>query len=276
MRRYMTAAATLAFASVATADIWSPMNSYLCLGNPTPGATQSPDEAWTFRRGAFDGALLTGIGGAVTCEPGFGLWGTQGGEYGFIPNVGPRLSPDEAFDEGTYDPQYPREFDGLMVIPGSSEDAFLVYTADSPVTIPPLTLKAEMVYSSSDGVLVSVKTRVGGVTSTWLDAAQVPTNIDGYAEWSLFKDGGPALQKGDKLWIQVNIKANISGDWTNISLRSGGCYADCTGDGTLDLFDFLCFVNAFNAGEAYADCEGTCAQDLFDFLCFVNQFNAGC
>ncbi len=82
-------------------------------------------------------------------------------------------------------------------------------------------------------------------------------------------------------WIDPPVDArgtlaNISGDWTNISLRSGGCYADCTGDGTLDLFDFLCFVNAFNAGEAYADCEGTCAQDLFDFLCFVNQFNAGC
>lgn len=57
---------------------------------------------------------------------------------------------------------------------------------------------------------------------------------------------------------------------------SAGCYADCDGTGTLDLFDFLCFVNAFNNGDPYADCDGTGTLDLFDFLCFVNEFNAGC
>jgi hypothetical protein len=55
-----------------------------------------------------------------------------------------------------------------------------------------------------------------------------------------------------------------------------GCYADCTGDETQDLFDFLCFVNQFNAGAQSADCDGNQSLDLFDFLCFVNRFNAGC
>ncbi len=54
------------------------------------------------------------------------------------------------------------------------------------------------------------------------------------------------------------------------------CYADCTGDGVLDLFDFLCYVNLFNAGDNAADCDGNGGLDLFDFLCFVNDFNAGC
>jgi probable HAF family extracellular repeat protein len=57
------------------------------------------------------------------------------------------------------------------------------------------------------------------------------------------------------------------------------CYADCdtsTGPGTLDLFDFLCYVNGFNAGAGYADCDGDGALSLFDFLCFTNLFNAGC
>jgi hypothetical protein len=54
------------------------------------------------------------------------------------------------------------------------------------------------------------------------------------------------------------------------------CYADFTGDGVLDLFDFLGYVNAFNAGEGGADCDGNGVLDLFDFLCFVNAFNAGC
>jgi hypothetical protein len=54
------------------------------------------------------------------------------------------------------------------------------------------------------------------------------------------------------------------------------CYADFTGDGALDLFDFLAFVNTFNAGDPDADCDDGGTFDLFDFLCFTNAFNAGC
>jgi hypothetical protein len=54
------------------------------------------------------------------------------------------------------------------------------------------------------------------------------------------------------------------------------CYPDFTGDGALDLFDFLAYVNAFNAGDHKADCDMNGPLDLFDFLCFVNGFNQGC
>jgi hypothetical protein len=54
------------------------------------------------------------------------------------------------------------------------------------------------------------------------------------------------------------------------------CYADFTGDGALDLFDFLSFVNAFNAEDPAADCDRNGVFDLFDCLAFVNAFNAGC
>ncbi len=57
---------------------------------------------------------------------------------------------------------------------------------------------------------------------------------------------------------------------------TGDCYADFNGDGVLDLFDFLGFVNEFNAGSDAADCDGDGDLSLFDFLCFVNAFNAGC
>jgi hypothetical protein len=57
---------------------------------------------------------------------------------------------------------------------------------------------------------------------------------------------------------------------------SESCYADFDGNGVLDLFDFLGFTNAFNAGDPAADCEADGALDLFDFLCFVNAFGAGC
>jgi len=57
------------------------------------------------------------------------------------------------------------------------------------------------------------------------------------------------------------------------------CYADCdssTGAGTLDIFDFLCFQDAYVSGDLYADCDGSGGLDVFDFLCFQNAFVVGC
>ncbi len=68
-----------------------------------------------------------------------------------------------------------------------------------------------------------------------------------------------------------------------VTVECDECYADCdqsTGQGVLDIFDFLCFGNRFDQGDPYAcDCDvstgpGTC--DIFDFLCFGNAFNVGC
>jgi probable HAF family extracellular repeat protein len=61
-----------------------------------------------------------------------------------------------------------------------------------------------------------------------------------------------------------------------IAYLSLPCYPDIDESASLDLFDFLAFVNLFNAGSGYADCDQSGALDLFDFLCFTNAFNAGC
>ena len=81
--------------------------------------------------------------------------------------------------------------------------------------------------------------------------------------------------------------ANFSRLFSNVmewaAQAAGACYADCdtsTGQGVLDIFDFLCFGNRFAANDPYAcDCDtstgpGIC--DIFDFLCFGNAFSAGC
>ena len=64
---------------------------------------------------------------------------------------------------------------------------------------------------------------------------------------------------------------------------SSGCYADCdtaSGAGVLDIFDFLCFQDAFTNGDPYAcDCDtasGAGVCDIFDFLCFQDAFTNGC
>jgi hypothetical protein len=57
---------------------------------------------------------------------------------------------------------------------------------------------------------------------------------------------------------------------------SVGCYADCDGNQVLDVFDFLCFQDAFVAMDPYADCDGNTVFDVFDFLCFQDAFVVGC
>ena len=77
--------------------------------------------------------------------------------------------------------------------------------------------------------------------------------------------------------------------WTNYRDNPRGvcippqCYPDCdqtTGQGVLDIFDFLCFQNRFANGDPYAcDCDLTTGNnvcDIFDFLCFQNTFAGGC
>ncbi|MEO1007670.1 MAG: 5'-nucleotidase C-terminal domain-containing protein [Planctomycetota bacterium] len=54
------------------------------------------------------------------------------------------------------------------------------------------------------------------------------------------------------------------------------CYAEFAGDDEVDLFDFLAFQNAFDAGDLAADCDRSGSLDLFDFLCYQNAFDTGC
>ena len=59
-------------------------------------------------------------------------------------------------------------------------------------------------------------------------------------------------------------------------IQTCGCYADCTGEGTLDIFDFICFQDAFAVNDPYADCTGNGVYDIFDFICFQDAFAIGC
>jgi hypothetical protein len=56
----------------------------------------------------------------------------------------------------------------------------------------------------------------------------------------------------------------------------GQCYADADVNGTLDVFDFLAFQDAFVTLNPMADCEVDGDFDVFDFLCFQDRFIAGC
>jgi hypothetical protein len=109
-----------------------------------------------------------------------------------------------------------------------------------------------------------------------IDPGGIPvvTNDDGDATAAIFSgESGRSVVASARFTLADGFDSYRIGLTT---LGESACYADFTGDGALDLFDFLAFVNAFNAGEPGADCIADGAYDLFDFLCFVNQFNAGC
>lgn len=273
-RTLILAVALLPFPSLA--DIFDPLEFVISQGTIAKGQTQDPNAQWTFQRGTDPGGALLIGGTNVACEQGIGNWTTLNGNYGFIPSVGPRLSPDENRDQSNS--EWKPEFEGLLFLPGDANlgDAMAIFTAKEDTQLPVINLAAELVYGSSDGTRVSVKTSIGGEVVTWLDHGEIPDVQDGFQKWTLFCQDAPLLHAGDKLWIAVDSGPNHSngGDWTNISFRSNG--PDCDGSYSLDLFDFLCFVNAFNAEEPYSDCDGDGAFSLFDFLCFVNSFNVGC
>ncbi|GIW73795.1 MAG: hypothetical protein KatS3mg103_0317 [Phycisphaerales bacterium] len=68
----------------------------------------------------------------------------------------------------------------------------------------------------------------------------------------------------------------VRGIVRRIGCAGTGCYADFDASGSLDIFDFLAFQNAFDAGDLAADCDQDGSLTLFDFLCFQNAFDAGC
>ncbi len=61
-----------------------------------------------------------------------------------------------------------------------------------------------------------------------------------------------------------------------LSAQPEGCYADCTGEGSLTIADFGCFQSKFAAGDPYADCNGSATLTITDFACFQSAFAAGC
>ncbi len=91
------------------------------------------------------------------------------------------------------------------------------------------------------------------------------------------------------LTAQVRLRFGVA-DQPNNSITEGAiddlqvfklqcpavCYADCNGDGLLDLADFGCFQTKFATGNAYADCNGDTLLDLADFGCFLTKFAIGC
>ncbi len=101
--------------------------------------------------------------------------------------------------------------------------------------------------------------------------------------WYLEGGASPSLPRPTAIRSLVNGAGNAMA-LDNMRIESitvsNQCYADCDLNGALDIFDFLCFGNAFATNDPYAcDCDtatGPNTCDIFDFLCFGNAFSVGC
>lgn len=61
-----------------------------------------------------------------------------------------------------------------------------------------------------------------------------------------------------------------------IHLGGGLCRADLAADGVLDVFDFLAYLNLFDAGDPRAYWNDDFVLNIFDFLAFQSDFEDGC
>ncbi|MFI4916699.1 MAG: GC-type dockerin domain-anchored protein [Phycisphaerales bacterium JB060] len=97
--------------------------------------------------------------------------------------------------------------------------------------------------------------------------------IVGGRSLATFDDGdGPALFFGGALFFEGEAGVSAIARWG----CDASCPADLDADGSLTIFDFLAFQNAFDAGDPRADFDGDGELTIFDFLAFQTAFDAGC
>ncbi|RMH11987.1 MAG: hypothetical protein D6695_07945 [Planctomycetota bacterium] len=84
-------------------------------------------------------------------------------------------------------------------------------------------------------------------------------------------DAGLIVRLGYGLGTPATIPAS---DWFYSTEQP--CVADFNGDGTLDFFDVLGFLDAFSANDPAADINSDNMFDFFDVLAFLDLFSAGC
>lgn len=53
-------------------------------------------------------------------------------------------------------------------------------------------------------------------------------------------------------------------------------YADCDNNSVLNVFDYICFGEAYANFGPSADCDGNGAFTVFDYICFGDVFATGC
>lgn len=121
-------------------------------------------------------------------------------------------------------------------------------------------------------------------TYTWESTAQMVADAQSWLAGADQNFGWIIVGKESETFTTKRFNSRENADEATrplltVEFQPAPCPADCdhsTGAGVLDLFDFLCFQNAFAGADPAADCTGDGVLDLLDFQCFAGVFDAGC
>jgi hypothetical protein len=95
--------------------------------------------------------------------------------------------------------------------------------------------------------------------------------------WSL--DGAPTAS--DPVHVVFDepghgFDAGEAAAWVEAHLFQLACQADMSGDGVLNILDFVAMQTAFQSRSTRADVNGDCELNILDFVAFQALFLAGC
>lgn len=112
-----------------------------------------------------------------------------------------------------------------------------------------------------------------GIDGQWFHSARVELDINGL-------DYGEAVAIGNGQLVVGSSEVGHMGEDQGVAdvfnLSCLICHTDLDGDGTLSIFDYLVFFNAFDAGDPVADFDGDGEFTIFDFLAYQTAFDLGC
>jgi hypothetical protein len=188
-------------------------------------------------------------------------------------------------------------------VPNGEEGSRILVTSaamPSPVT-PDFTMTNPIPASSLAAGRLTFEDSIGTIywSLAWGGAAYTgpttgsPTNTNGFTgQFGPPWPGPLPLVDNRGLLFQGPASAGSAGNATDYALTAGAgvltnnagasgalgaaCYADCNGDGLLNLADFGCFQTRFATGHPGADCNADGLRNLADFGCFQTRFALGC
>ena len=114
-----------------------------------------------------------------------------------------------------------------------------------------------------------------GADDVWREAAILtPGDAAPTPAWGF---GYRSTLHGDTLVVGAGKEGTTGAAYVfDLSCILDACPADLDLDGALTVFDFLTFLNLFDAGDPAADFDGDGELTILDFLAFQNAFDAGC
>jgi hypothetical protein len=153
----------------------------------------------------------------------------------------------------------------------TAETTYTKATADATLNagLPDAFTFPETSYSGTESLLVARQSATVYYTSS--------TALDGVVGWGV----------GDGRVLSISSVAGISSvedpsfghllanamTWAGVG---SVCVADCNGNGSLNILDFVCFQQKFQAGDDSADINGDGSLNILDFVAFQQAFQAGC